>query len=537
MPGGPFTSPPCSRCGSSDDYFTAGLCARCHLFAPQRVDSCRHCLAWGATRHDKWLCGGCRGDVRRRPGTCASCHRSVPVNHRSICRLCWRNASGARGPRGAFDPITPNRNGQQLFFAGMTKLGTVQRPRETEMVLVLPRPVTHRQLVLFPIEPDLRCGIERLPAPRAPELATALEAFARRYALDEGVMGPRHLYRVVTGIRVLLGLQDTPGAPITTTEAQRLRQVGLLVRPVCVVLAAAGWLEDDRRPAIESWFERQIDPLPEAMRAELRVWSEVMLRGSTSYPRRRPRSETTIRLYLRWALPILTTWAEAGHESLREISREDVLEALPREGLPRSNAARSLRSIFGLLKARKLIFANPMARMRTWVSTSKEPLPADRPALREALSSSDPARAALAALAAFHGLRSGEIRSLKLTDLRDGRLLVGDRSVVLAEPALMRLRDYLEHRRERWPSSTNGYLFVSRRTARRHEPVSPRWVFLAVDVPGGVDALRQDRILDEAQASDGDTRLLCDLFGLSVPAATRYSLTIDHPDLVSEGGP
>jgi hypothetical protein len=460
----------------------------------------------------------------------------VPINHRSICRLCWRNASGARYS-GDFDPITPNRNGQQLFFAGMAKVGIAgDRSRAPEQkALALPRPVTHRQLVFFAMEPDLRCGIDRLPAPKAPELATALEVFARRHALEEEVMNPRHIYRVLAGIRVLLGLQDTPGAPITTTEVRRLRQIGLLVRPVCVVLAAAGWLENDSRPAVEGWFEQQVASLPEPMGGELRVWFEVMLCGSTSYPRRRPRSETTIRLYLRWGLPILGAWGAAGHESLREISRQDLLDALPPEGIARSTAARALRSIFTVLKARKLVFANPSARMRTWVSTSKEPLPADRGAIREALCSRDPARAALAALAAFHGLRSGEIRNLKLTDVRDGRLFVDDRAIVLAEPTLSRLRAYLDHRNTRWPFSTNGYLFVSQRTARHREPVSPRWVFLTIDVPGGIDALRQDRILDEAHASDGDTRLLCDLFGLSVNAASRYSATVDHPDLIAQG--
>ncbi len=313
---------------------------------------------------------------------------------------------------------------------------------------------------------------------------------------------------------------------------RRLRQIDLLVRPVCVVLAAAGWLEDDRPPAVEGWFETQISSLPGPMAGELRAWFEVMLRGSAGSPRRQPRSETTIRLYLRWALPILDGWAQAGHESLRETSRQDVLDAIPRSGLARSNAARSLRSIFTVLKARKLVFVNPTARMRTWVPATKEPLPADRNAIRDALCSADPAQTALAALAAFHGLRSGQIRCLKLTDVRDGRLFVDDSSIVLAEPALERLRAYVEHRRTRWPFSTNGYFFVSQRTARRHEPVSPRWVFLTVGVPGGIDALRQDRILDEAQASDGDTRLLCDLFGLSVNAASRYTSTVDHPDLV-----
>lgn len=39
----------------------------------------------------------------------------------------------------------------------------------------------------------------------------------------------------------------------------------------------------------------------------------------------------------------------------------------------------------------------------------------------------------------------------------------------------------------------------------------------------------QDRILDEAHASGGDVRALCDLFGLSIAGAYRYTLTVDQP--------
>ncbi|WP_242504604.1 hypothetical protein [Promicromonospora panici] len=39
-------------------------------------------------------------------------------------------------------------------------------------------------------------------------------------------------------------------------------------------------------------------------------------------------------------------------------------------------------------------------------------------------------------------------------------------------------------------------------------------------------ALREDRILAEAHANGGDLRALCDLFGLSIEAAGRYTLTV-----------
>jgi hypothetical protein len=52
-------------------------------------------------------------------------------------------------------------------------------------------------------------------------------------------------------------------------------------------------------------------------------------------------------------------------------------------------------------------------------------------------------------------------------------------------------------------------------------------------MPGGVQAIREDRILHEAHASGGDIRRICDLFGLSVSAAERHAATLEHPDLIT----
>ncbi len=49
-------------------------------------------------------------------------------------------------------------------------------------------------------------------------------------------------------------------------------------------------------------------------------------------------------------------------------------------------------------------------------------------------------------------------------------------------------------------------------------------------------ALREDRILQEIHATDGDIRRICDLFGLSIAAALRYAATVEHPDLAGGAG-
>lgn len=535
MPGGPITPPPCRRCGSSGNYYSSGLCSRCHLYAPQSVESCRVCDAWGVTRHTKWVCQPCATWAAKYPmGVCASCERTIAVNTDAVCRPCWRQAAEVRRPHQRIDPVAATRNGQQLLFANMRKAlhnrATHTEPASAGVRMI--RPVEHRQLVLFNMGRRLDFSRHLLPKPRDSQLAAALEAFQRDYARQHRWLR-QYSSDVRSGINILLGLQDTVGAPITTTDAAVLSQLRLPVRAVCEVLAAAGMLEDDRTPAVDLWFARQVTGLPDAMVDELSVWFQVMLHGSRTTPRRRPRTESGTRGELMWALPTLRAWAAAGHLSLREISRNDIVAALP-SGVARTTTGTALRSILGLLKARKIIFVNPIAGVRTWVPNTNAPLPLDPAKIRDALISPDPARAAIAALVAFHGLRTGELVSLKLTDVRDGRLHFTGRTVLLAEPASERLRRYIEHRNRRWPTTINTHLFIHFRTAARTEPVGGRWVKLVIDIPGGVQAVREDRILHEAHATGGDTRRLCDLFGLSINGATRYAATVDHPDLIAQ---
>jgi integrase len=181
------------------------------------------------------------------------------------------------------------------------------------------------------------------------------------------------------------------------------------------------------------------------------------------------------------------------------------------------------------------VFTNPLARVRTWSPTQQPPLPLDDLAgLRAALDSPNPARALLAALAAFHGLRTGELLDLKLVDVRDRHLHIAEpvaRVMPLAEPVQRRPATYLDHRSTRWPNSTNPHLFIHFRTAARSDAVGRRWIKLTLDLPGTVQAIRRDRILHEALATGGDTRRICDLFGLSINTASRYTDAIREPRL------
>jgi hypothetical protein len=159
------------------------------------------------------------------------------------------------------------------------------------------------------------------------------------------------------------------------------------------------------------------------------------------------------------------------------------------------------------------------------------PLPLDTEAIREALSSPDPAIALAVALVAFHALTANQLRVLMLTDIADRRLNLDGRSIPLADPVRIRLAAWLDQRARTWPNSINPHLFISRRSAPRLTPVGPQFPWTSTSLKP--QALREDRIVQEIHATGGDVRRICDLFGLSIDAAMRYAATLDHPDLTA----
>ncbi|MFF3404366.1 hypothetical protein ACFYW6_38850 [Streptomyces sp. NPDC002659] len=119
--------------------------------------------------------------------------------------------------------------------------------------------------------------------------------------------------------------------------------------------------------------------------------------------------------------------------SLRTITRADVLAVLPSSGTPCVDMLQGLRHILRPLKNRRIIFTDPTARIFCGMPTTTIPLPVEVDDLRKALHDQDVLRAALAALAIFHALSSGQLRILKTTDLHDGRLFLPNRTEALAD--------------------------------------------------------------------------------------------------------
>lgn len=538
LPGGPFTPPACSRCGSNEDYFTNGLCGRCHLKAPQPVGSCMDCHSWGVIRKTRWLCWGCKSwRQHAAEGTCRICASTVAVNPDRVCRLCRCQHIMWGGSKGGTTIEDANRDGQQLFLANL-HYSPAGHSRTTRLRKEPPqprpvtfRPVEHRQLLLFDLERDLVAGrTHGFNQPALPRMARFIDQILIEHAAANG-WAKTTRETAQRGMAIVLSLQDTPGAPVRATEIMRLRQIDVPVWRLLDVCQAAGLLDDDRIPAVRTWATEQFTDLPEQMRNELHAWFEVMMHGSTTPPRRRPRSEITIRINLTWALPALRTWAAAGHTSLRGISIDDAHAVLPPSGNPRSTMGQGLKCIFRVLKGLKLIFSDPMARIPTGSHERRRPMPIEPGLIREALNSPNPARAALAALVAFHALRAGELRNLHLTDIRDGRLHLPHRTIPLAQPVRIRIAAWLDYRNTRWPATANPHLFLNGCNAIRATAPGARWLDLNLGI--STQALRGDRILHEIQATNGDVRRVCDLFGLSIAGATRYADTLEHPDFAS----
>lgn len=454
---------------------------------------------------------------------CLSCRETKYVSPDGFCRLCWRTSVGARSHGNGPSNLEMNQHGQQLYFVGLIWRQRQIKPRPAAPTAAHHKyPVGHEQMALIHLPRDL----SRLPVhpePPDPDFVLLLDQVARHHARKHGWSKTRNI-TARQGLRILACIQDTPGSPIKASQVELLDSAVFAHQPILDILEGAGLLQDDRSPSIMAWFDTKVADLPEPIATELRVWFEIMLHGSSKAPRSRPRSQSTIKLRIRSAVPAARAWADAGRNSLREVTREDVDRVLPSQGSERVLSGAALRSLFRTMKAKRLVFVNPTTHTRTGSPETRIPLPISESSMRAALDSDRPARTALATLIGYHALRSEQVRALLLTDIRDGKIHLPDRRIPLAPPVRDSLSAWLDHRTANWPETINPHLFISKQSAVRTTQVSNVWVIENLGL--SPQALRADRILYEAQTTK-DIRRLCDLFGLSVKGAERYFSGLD----------
>lgn len=435
----------------------------------------------------------------------------------------------------SIDVVAANRHGQQLFIADTFRQKRPQ-PQTARPHRLVPwpthYPVSHRQLVFFDAaDRDMRRGsLRSFPDPPLPDLAAGLDDAVAQHAVAHG-WKPGITDMTKGSMHILLGLQDTPGAPITDSETRLLNQLGKTARPVAEVLRGVAMFHDDRDPPLQPWFDDRTAGLPEPMLSQLRAWFLVLRDGSTIPPRSKPRNHETVRGNVHSMIPALHVWAGEGHTSLRDITRADIADALSDRPRTRQRQITSFRSLFRFLKARRITFDNPAARLRGGKQALNIPMPLDVAIIRQAINSDHPARAAVSALIAYHAPRVKALRLLQITDICDGQLLLDGRTIPLAAPVRERLGRWLDYRNLRWPHTANPHVFVSQHTAVRTTPVSGVWILDTLGV--SPQALREDRILDELAATGGDVRRVTDLFGLTVSSAMRYVRTNSDGDTTS----
>ncbi|MDQ0947362.1 site-specific recombinase XerC [Streptomyces phaeochromogenes] len=331
-------------------------------------------------------------------------------------------------------------------------------------------------------------------------------------------------------------------APVWEHDVHDLARAGtgLHARAVCEflkgrdLLAQAPELHEDPDRV---WIEAVLGGLPTQLAAEVATWVRV-LRGEGRWPHP-ARSFRCIRRYLAALRPILATWQEAGIASLREVTDEDVVQAV-QPGQSRNRKPDSqlspLRSLFRALKQERTIFRDP-ARALTGHGHKGLPrsVPSDvLPAMFEEVTSAF--GRLIMALVAVHALTGESIRELQLADLdlAHGRLTVRRglrRRSIQLEPFTHQLAaDWLAERHLRWPASTNPHLLTTGRTAfaAAAPPVHVTTILRIFPQGVNLDMLRQDRILDEAHASTDPLHLMR-LFGISEVTAMRY-ITAAHPE-------
>ena len=170
LPGGPFTPPPCVKCGTTEGYFSQGLCAGCHPGSPQQPGSCKGCLAWGVLRRYNWMCWPCRWWRTHYPeGACDYCGQLARIGEQRACRLCLEQARMVQEPGRGLDLAGANKHGQQLFLANMS----FQRPRTPRLKPERRDPWKRRDKNSLPVRPgtgfDDSAGVQLMLFKMAPD--------------------------------------------------------------------------------------------------------------------------------------------------------------------------------------------------------------------------------------------------------------------------------------------------------------------------------------------------------------------------------
>ena len=539
----------CRDCGKQVARLWSGRCRSCDAKSREVTGACRDC--GDLTRLTSGLCRACRLFRWAHPaGTCSWCGRQQPIGKAGACRSCQLAARAARAlgkrararrPRVVLPPAARTREitgacrdcGDLTWLSGGW-CGACRGFRRSHPAGTCPwcgrqQPIGAAgacrscQLAARASRKRARDAPRPRPAP-SPAVPPPLDALVG-YGQARG-WAPHTLRQAWRSVTAVLASHDELGEP--PWDAVRLRQ--FLNEQKLVALRAVEFLTDqglarlNPQAAFDQWLEARLTALPAPFAADVRTWTEALQgRGPRAG---RPRKTSTIEGYVRILQAPLASWS-ARYESLRQATTDDLTAALaPLTGATRLLALSAMRSLFGTLKARRVLFTNPAAPLTGRRIQPPPVLPLDD-GLRTSLLGRlhDPGERLIVLLAGVHALRPADICALTLDDvnLAAGTLLVGARVLPLDRLTAGHLRAWLQARHAHWPATANPHLLINRSTGGGLEPVNLGYIHAAVHGLGiTAQDLRADRLHDEAQASGGDPLRLAHLFGISATAAIRY---------------
>ncbi|MGW5097292.1 hypothetical protein ACWEQ1_24160 [Streptomyces nodosus] len=457
--------------------------------------SCRDCLGWGW--FDRPRCKACWGFVAKATSRrCDICHRDVAAID-GVCQLCRRQAGLIAGPddKMRVDLTVAAQTGHQLFIIGTVRPRGGPPPRlappEPISVSLHSVPPRRTELTLFDMPRALHGVSSKLPL-LDPELAAFLIGWAARIGELRG-WPSRAIGSVSRGIRILCAVHR-PGEQIRASTTAQLTHTAVPANHVLEVFENLEIFLDDRADSLDRWCRKRFAFLPPDIRAELDTWIGLLRHGTS---RRRPRARSTVVTLLRLVLPFLTEYG-GKYTTLRQVTRDDLTTWLTNR-YHRAYEASALRSLFGTLKAERLIFSNPMHGIKGGRIPTTIPASLTTEEVEEIAQAAlqDPDLRVVVALSGIHALAALQIRTLLLdqVDLAECRLDPESLNRPLDEYTAKAITDYLDHRRGRWPDSTNPHLLISRNTATTTTAVGAFWLGKLVKLlPVGLDRLRQDRI-------------------------------------------
>ncbi|SEG85325.1 Site-specific recombinase XerD [Actinacidiphila yanglinensis] len=448
-----------------------------------------------------------------------------------VCRLCRRQAGliAGRDNHTRVDLTVAARTGHQLFIIGTLRPRGGRPPGPQITAAGSPERWRHRirprwmQPPLFETARDLRGVSSRTPL-LDPELAGFLEARAGRIAELRG-WPPRTLGSVRRGIRILCAIHEV-GEPVRASTIAQLTHTAIPSNHVLEVFQDLDVLVDDRPDSVHLWCDERLSFLADGIRAEVDAWVSILRNGNR---RRSPRARSTVITQLGLVRPFLRE-RTAAYTTLRQVTRDDVTTWLSNRP-NRVQEASALRSLFGVLKKEKLVFANPMRGVTAGKPPTSIPVPLtdQEVAAVAGAARQDLVLRTVVALAGIHAMRPHLIRTLLRgqVDLAGRRLDPDGWNHPLDDYTAEAISDYLAYRHERWPNSTNPHLLITRNTATTTAPVGTFWLDRLVQpLPVALDRLRQDRILEEAAATGADPLHLAHVFALGGKSSLRYTQAV-----------